>query len=98
MPHMCGYIIKTGGVLPLPRGLLMNIDSTTALLPVERAGPTAFLAGEDDRNNLPADTSRPLRELVFLGYGPPSGQRLYDGAGRYVSSMDMPGSVVDLYA
>lgn len=76
----------------------MNINDTTALLPIERAGLPAFNAGEDNRHNFPADGSKPRRDFVFLGYGPPSGQRLYDEAGRYVSSMGRQGSMVDLYA
>lgn len=76
----------------------MNIGPINALLPVERAGLPTLSTREEDRNGFPPERSKSRMEFMFLGYGPPSGQWLYDEAGRHVSSRGLPGSMVDLYA
>lgn len=76
----------------------MEIAALTSLLPVERPGLPVLNTRGEQRADLPAERPGTREEFVFLGYGSPSAQGLYDDSGKYVSSRGMPGSVVDLYA
>lgn len=75
----------------------MKMGPTAALLPVARARLPVPGSGRNNGSPAPADMHKLFRDVVFLGYGPPSGQGLYDDAGRHVASRGLQGSMVDLY-
>ncbi len=79
-------------------GGFMQVDATTALLPVERTASTAMRTAGGHQRGVSSNPSRSREGFVFLGYGPGSGEGLYNELGKHVPGRRRPGSRVDLYA